>query len=380
MYRMRRLLVVLVLVAGFVAGGCLPIELSASKDGKILIPRQEGFCILDLKKDEATMKVVYAPKSDKPAMGLFAPDGKRFLAVSQTSGGGMGTAFKIEAVQIADGKAKALVTLTNLTYAQWSPDGKYVTLTRLADQKSAALDKNMPELILVDTAAGEKKKLASDVGMIHRWFPGSKHVLALQIASKDKDDDQYSGKLVKIDVATGKAEPLASVLGGSKVFLDLSPDGSKVLFTAIRAGKVGEKLPSKSDEKAQLHELDIKSGNVRAVRGNVAYAIYSPKGTKVLLGAASEEGGTIELAVGDALLTSLRVFTTVATDAAKGAGGSGGSSDIYPGWFDDDSVHYIALRTVFGTAAKNYQLTIVKANGKQRANLQPVIDAGLIEK
>lgn len=292
MYRMRRLLVVLMLLTGFVAGGCLPIELSASKE-RILIPRQEGFCILDLKKDEATTRVAYAPKSDKPALGLFAPDGKKFLAISKTSGGGMGTAFKVEVVQVADGKPKTLVTVTNLTYAQWSPDGKYVTLTRLADQKSATVDKNMPELILVDTAAGEKKKLASDVGMIHRWFPDSKHVLTLQIASKDKQENQYSGKLVKLDISTGKAEPLASVLGGDKVFLDLSPDGGKVLFTAIKAGKVSEKVPSKSDDKAQLHELDIKSGAVRAVKGDVAYAIYSPKGTKVLMGAVSEKGGTI---------------------------------------------------------------------------------------
>lgn len=375
MYRMRRLLVVLMLLTGFVAGGCLPIELSASRE-RILIPRQEGFCILDLKKDEATTKVVYAPKSDKPALGLFAPDGKGFLAVSKTEGGGMGTAFKIEVVQIADAKPKALVTLSNLTYAQWSPDGKHVSLTRLADQKSAATDKNMPELILVDTAAGKKSKLASDVGMIHRWFPDSKHVLTLQIASKAKDADQYSGKLVKLDISTGKAQPLASVLGGDKVFMDLSPDGGKVLFTAIKAGKVDEKVPAKSDDKAQLHELDIKSGAVRVVKENVAYAIYSPKGTKVLVGAASEEGGMIVLAVGDA---SLKKLQTVATDAAKGAGGSAGSSDIYPGWFDDDSIHYIAMRTVFGTAAKNYQLTIVTADDKQGANVQPVVDGGLME-
>ena len=375
MNRMRRILAVLILVTGFVAGGCLPIELSAS-NGKILIPRQEGFCILDMKKEAAT-RVVYAPKSDKPAMGLFAPDGKRFLAVSRTSGGGMGTAFKLEVVQIADAKPKALLTLTNLTYAQWSGDGKHVTLTRLAEQKSAALDQNMPELILVDAATGEKKKLASDVGIIHRWFPDSKSVLALQIASKAKEADQYSGKLVKIDVATGKAEPLASVLGGKKVFLDLSSDGGRVLFTAIKAAKAGEKVPSKSDDKPQLHELDIKSGAVRAAKGKVAYAIYSPKGTKVLVGSQSEKGGTIELAVGDASLEKLQ---TVATDAAKAAGGTGGSSDIYPGWLDDDTVHYIALHTVFGTAARNYKLITVSADGKKRANLQPVIDSDLMGK
>lgn len=372
---MRQLLVVLLLVMGIVAGGCLPIELSAS-NGRIMIPRQEGFCILDMKKEAAT-KVVYAPKSDEAAMGLFAPDGKQFLAISQTTGGGMGSAFKIEVVQVADAKGKTLSTVTNLTYARWSPDGKRISLTRLADQKSAALDKNMPELLLLDPTADKKSKLASDVGIIHRWFPDSKSVLALQIASKAKEADQYSGKLVKIDVATGKAEPLASVLGGKKVFLDLSPDGGRVLFTAIKAAKAGGKVPSKSDDKPRLHELDIKSGAVRAVRGNVAYAIYSPKGTKVLVGSQSEKGGTIELAVGDA---SLEKFQTVATDAAKGAGGTGGSSDIYPGWLDDDTVHYIALHTVFGTAARNYQLITVSADGKRRANLQPVIDSDLMGK
>ncbi len=373
---MKQLLVVLLLVTGMVAGGCLPIELSAS-NGRILIPRQEGYCVLDMSKEEGATKVVYAPKSDKAAMGLFAPDGKSFLAISQTSGGGMGAAFKLEVVQIADAKAKTISKVSNLTYARWSPDGKSISVTRVADEKSAALDKSMPELLVFDAAAGEKKKLASDVGIIHRWFPDSKHVLALQIASKAKDKDQYSGKLVKIDVATGKAEPLASVLGGEKVFIDISPDGGKVLFTAIKAAKAGEKVPPESDDKPQLHELDIKSGAVRAVKEDVAYAIYSPKGTKVLVGAASEQDGTIKLAVGDA---ALKKFETVATDAAKGAGGTGGSNDIYPGWFDDDSVYYIAVRTVFGTSANNYHLTIVSADGKKRANLQPIIDAGLMEK
>lgn len=373
MSRAKRLWVPMAILVGLGLGGCLPIELSVSSDGKILIPRQEGFYALDPAK--GTVAALYVPKSDKPVFAVYAPDGKGFLAISQTAGGGMGSGFAVEMVPAAGQKAKRLLSASNLTYARWSPDGKKVTLTRMGDGKVAPMDENMPELILLDAAAGSRKDLASNVSTIHRWFPDSKHVLTFQIAAKDKDTSQYSGKLVKVDVATGKVQPLALVLGEKKVFFDLSPDGSKALFTAIKAGKLGEKIPASSKDDPQLFELNVADGTVRAVAKDVAFAIYSPKGTKVLVGSKSDSDGAIKLGVGDA---ALRKTVTVAEDAAKSVG-TADTRDIYPGWIDDNTVHYLALRAVYGTEGKNLQLRCVGADGKNGKNLQTAVDAGVKE-
>ena len=366
----------LILLAGLGQVGCLPIELSVSKDGQVLIPRQEGFCCLDPEK--GAVKTLYAPKSQQPAFALFAPDGRSFLAITQTEGGGMGTAFALAVVPPDGQEAKQLFTATNLTYARWSPSGRHVTLTRIADEKAPAVDENLPELILVDPAKGTRKTLISGVSTIHRWFPDSKHVLTFQISGKEKEgaqNTQYSGKLVQLDAETGDVKPLALVLGGKMVFFDLSPDGTKVLFTAIKAAKLGEKIPTRSEDEPRLYELNIADGGVRALKGGVAFAIYSPKGTKVLVGSKSEQEGMLQLAVGDAALAQAE---TVATDAAKSTGGTD-SREIYPSWLDDDTILYLRLYAAYGTAGRNLQLFAVSADGKKRRNLQPAVDGAVKE-
>ena len=367
----KRLCVVGIALVGLGLSGCLPIELSVSPDGKVMIPRQEGFFSLDPGK--GAVKAVYAPKSDKPAFAVYSPDGASVLAISKSTGGGMGTSFAVEVVPAAGGQAKQLLKASNLTYARWSPDGKQVTLTRMADSKVAPMTENLPELLLLDAASGEKKTLASNVSTIHRWFPDSKHVLAFQISAKDKETSQYTGKLVKVATATGKAQPLAEVLGERKVFFDLSPDGTRALFTAIKAAKVGGKVPGSSKDDPQLFELNIAAGTVRAVTADAAFAIYSPKGTKVLVGAKKDKEGRIKLSVGDAALAKTAI---VAEDAAKSVGSSD-SRDVYPGWLDDDTVHYLALRSVYGTEGQNLHLVTVGADGKGRKDLQATIDGGV---
>jgi len=357
-------------LAALVLGGCLPVELSVSPQGQVLIPRQEGFVALDPPK--GTVKTLYVPKSGSPAFALYAPDGKSFLAISKSTGGGMGSGFAVEVVPVG-GKARKLTSAGNLTYAQWSGDGKYISLTRIAGGKVKPMDENLPELLLVDTAKGGKKTLLANVGTIHRWFADAKAVLALQIHAKDKDTGQYSGKLVRVDAATGEAKPLALVLGGKKVFLAVSPDGKKALFTAIKAAKVGEKIPASSKDDPKLFELDVAAGSVREVMEDVAFAIYSPKGTRVLLGSKKESKGMIELSVGDA---SLAKTVVVAKDAAKSVG-STDSRDIYPGWIDENTVHYLGLRAVYGTEGKNVHLISVGADGKNPKDLQAAIDAGV---
>lgn len=366
-----RISTILAIALVTVLGGCLPIELSVSPTGEVLIPRQEGFISFNPGKGTATK--LYAPATNQPAFGVFSPDGRSILAISQTKGGGMGASFSV-AIASAGAEAKSLFSASNLTYALWSPDGKHVTVTRIADAAKAPLEKQLPELMLAGAADGARKTLASNCSIIHRWFPDSKHVLTLQIASQDKESDQYTAALVKLDVTTGTATPLAAVLGEKDVFFDLSPDATKVLFTAIKAAKVGEKLPAKSDDDPQLYELDVASGAVRAIKSKINYAIYSPKGTKVLIGTEVGFGGGFTLQVGDA---ALKTFTTVAKDALESAGDAMSSVKIYPGWIDDNTIHYLATRPVYGTAGKNLALITVGADGKGRKDLQTAIDSAV---
>jgi hypothetical protein len=362
------------LLLSFALAGCLPVELSVSPGGKILIPRQEGFVAFEPAK--GTAAVVPVAEGDSAAFALYSPDGKSVLAISKTSGGGMGTAFNVKLLA-GQAEPKALLGATNLTYARWSPDGKGVTLTRLADAAVAPMKDQLPELILINLADGAKKTLASNVSVIHRWFPDSKAILTFQIAAKQDKGDRYSGSLVRLNVETGQAEPLAAVLGPKQVFFDLSPDGKKVLFTAIQAGKPGVAATSKpaAAAEAALYELDVATGAVRVAAPKAVYAVYSPKGTKVLVGIEGGNAG-VQLQVGKADLTDLH---PVAEGAVKSIGDPTSSAEVYPTWLDDETVLYLTLRNVYGIAGKNLSLMSVAADGKNPRDLQPKLDAALVK-
>jgi hypothetical protein len=362
------------LLLAFALAGCLPIELSVSPGGKILIPRQEGFVAFDPAKGTAAVAPV--AEGDSAAFALYSPDGKSMLCISKTTGGGMGTAFNVK-VLAGEAEPKGLLGATNLTYARWSPDGKSVTLTRLADAAAAPLKDQLPELILINLADGAKKTIASNVSIIHRWFPDSKAILTFHISAKEDKGDRYSGSLVRLNVETGKAEPLAAVLGPKQVFFDLSPDGKKAVFTAIQAGKPGAAATSKpaADAEARLYELDIATGEVRPAAARAVYALYSPKGTKVLVGVEGGSAG-VQLQVGKADLTDLH---PIAEGVVKSVGEPTSSAEVYPTWLDDDTVLYLALHNVYGIAGKNLSLMSVAADGKNPRDLQPKLDAALVK-
>ena len=324
---------------------------------------------------KGTAAVAPVAEGDSAAFALYSPDGKSMLCISKTTGGGMGTAFNVK-VLAGEAEPKALLGATNLTYARWSPDGKSVTLTRLADAAAAPLKDQLPELILINLADGAKKTIASNVSIIHRWFPDSKSILTFQISAKEDKGDRYSGSLVRLNVATGKAEPLAAVLGPKQVFFDLSPDGKKAVFTAIQAGKPGVAATSKpaADAEARLYELDIATGEVRPAAARAVYALYSPKGTKVLVGVEGGNAG-MQLQVGKADLTDLH---PVAEGVVKSVGDPASSAEVYPTWLDDDTVLYLALHNVYGIAGKNLSLMSVAADGKNPRDLQPKLDAALV--
>ncbi len=388
---LRSLLLALLTVV--ILTGCLPIELEVGPDGRTVIPREEGFFALAADGKEASL--LYRPADGEPVFARFFPDGKQLLAISKVQGQGMGVGHLLERVNLADGSAKKLVTTSNVTYALISPDGKTVSYTRLADEQKPGFEKNLPELRIIDVATGTDTALlpTASVAVLHRWFADAKSIFAFVIdepvvieEGQQRGGDLYHGRLVRISVPDGKITPLAQVIGSNDTFFDVAPNDAKALFTAMAAGKVGDKLTP--GEAPVLHELTIATGELRRIEGNFRYAIYSPDGKHVLTigtddsdqGPGPRMGGMggsdrLKLTVTDA---SLGNPVVVARDAMAQAGGMMGSASIYPAWQGNDTVLYIAGRHVYGNTATNYMLTRVSTDAKTRAILQPVIDTAAV--
>ncbi|MEX0778006.1 MAG: hypothetical protein WD042_20065 [Phycisphaeraceae bacterium] len=375
-----------------VLAGCLPIELDVAQDGRVLIPRQEGFFTVDPTSGQVVK--VYAPAQGEPMFAKFLSEDKQILALSKLPGGGMGVSTTMTRVDLTDGKTQQLATVGNMTYLTVSPDGKYAAYTRLADQPKGDAQEQFPELHSMEVATGITKALtpASSVAVIHRWFPDSKSILVFAITEKvtpvheegqegQGPGEYYRGLLAKVDLADGKQTPLAAVLGGKDVFFDLSPDGKAVLFTALTAGKA-DATDLKPAQNEQLHELKLDSGAIRVVGPTVSFAVYSPNGKHVLLGGEAEAqvGGGMGMGGGEGL--TLRVADadggnarTIASDAMKQAGDMGDSAKIYPSWLGNDKVIYLTSRTVYGTTGKNLELVSIGIDGRNRTSLQATIDA-----
>jgi dipeptidyl aminopeptidase/acylaminoacyl peptidase len=350
------------------AGGCLPIELDVAKDGSILVPRQEGFFVIDAAG--RTAKKVYAPAAGKPVFGRFSPDAARILAVTEGGGQMMGGGFEFTVVTLADGAKVPLTSQSNVTYAEWGPNGKYISISRVADETKGDIKQNLPELHVFALGEPAGRLLGSNLASLHRWMPDGESVLVFQINQKSEENDQYTGALTRVEVASGKATPLAAAIGSQAVFFDVSPDGKTVLFTALAAGKTGAELKA---GKNALFLLSLADGAVKSLREGVAFALYAPDGKHVLIGAEPKDG-VQKLEVTDPALANSRTLTEQAT-ASISSGGMGGDTKVYPAWSGSDAVIYLKRTAVYGTAGVNVALVKVGLDGKDSKSLQAVIDA-----
>ena len=219
----------------------------------------------------------------------------------------------------------------------------------------------IPELTIVNLKDSSDKVVSDGVGASFRWFADSKRILVFQMEDIDKQNN-WSGHVVDLDLTTGKAKRLASLITRNTVCLDLSPDNQRVLFTGMTAGGPEEKLTLK-DEGMKLYEVKLADGSLRTVDNPVsaAFVRYSPSGKKILM-----YGGT-KIAVADA---DGKQPVVVADDTIELAG-----LDLsLPGWVDEQTLYFFTNHAVFGTSAKSQRLVIVKADGSGRKQVQPYFD------
>jgi hypothetical protein len=196
----RRLLALLPLL---LLGGCFPIELDV-RDGKLLIPRDEGFFVFDPVSGKAAK--VAGPDAGKPVFARFSPDGKEILTVVKGSGF---NEFIFSVGPAGGGKGREIYKAENTAYVLYSPDGANLGIVQMSKQPDPQFKNQVPEFYLLPAKGGAAKKVAGKVGVLFRWFPDSKRVLIFEL---DKQDEMshYFGSLSALDVTTGKATPLAA--------------------------------------------------------------------------------------------------------------------------------------------------------------------------
>jgi hypothetical protein len=377
MHIWRTLLCVLILTSA----GCLPIELSVSPGGEnVIIPREEGFFSFGLQNNR--LQLLFSPPEGDPAFGLYAPNGKNIVVVSQVGSGMMrGVGFKLNMLRLTgkDVDMHPLFDVSNLTYLRWRPDSAMLSMTRVADSKAQPFEENLPELLIYDLQAKIRKKVDHNVSILHRWFPDSKSILAVKLREKN-ESDIYRAQLVQYDLPGENAQTniLAELICGKNMFFDLSPDGKRVLITALKAGDPGAILEcpkgdSRRIPKTKLYELNLDTGNVTDMNRNARYAIYSPSGNRVLLGIIQDKA--IELEVAD---RTFETFTVIDNHVVSDVGETlGVSTAVYPVWVDNNRILYLVNRPVYGTAGINLQLMESTADGTKQRNLQHLIDAGI---
>ena len=341
--------------------GCVPAELSVH-DGHVVIPRAEGYFITDLATGQ-TKKLLAPRDGDEAAFAVYSPDGSQVLALERGADGDSRDVFSLRTIDVATGKARSIGVWNNVTYARWAPDGQSASLTVFSSKKRGDVDIRLPELFVVDPKTGRGKSLARNVSGLHRWLPDAKRIVVFQADSR-KQNGLYLGHLVQIDPATGSTQKLAAVAAFEKLFFDVSPDGQYIIFTAVAADKVGEKLRF-LERKPSVFRLHIPSRTVTdTFSRKVVYARYAPDGKHTLIVTSGSNNHRTQLWIGAANLHSV---IEIADDAVTKVDGQA----AYASWVDNDTIIYFAA----APGARKPHLVRINIDGTDRADLQADIDA-----
>lgn len=348
--------------------GCFPIELD-SRDGKLLIPREEGFFLFDPVSGKA--RKLAEPVEGKPVFARFAPNGKEVLTVTKVTRGF--NQFRFDVLPLEGGKPREVYRGQNTAYVRYAPDGGSLGVIRASEKDDPKMKDKVLELHLVPLQVRETRTLAVNVGVLFRWFPDSRRILIFDVIKKD-DKNSYHGNIAVVDVASGKKTGLAGVVSTRDYFFDLSPDGQKVLFTALRAGKVDENLDKGEEFKMTLFEVDTSSRELYKTNREARYAVYSPSGKQILLG-SPPKGFSLDTLTLEVAGADLAKPTVVATDAHMPLISFGVEGITFPGWIDDKTIYYFVTRAVYGTEGKSLNLMRVGVDGQERKCIQPAIDS-----
>jgi Tol biopolymer transport system component len=364
---MRRL----TLVLAALAAGCFPVLVDVDRNGRALIPRQEGVFAVDLKSG-GKAELITKPIKGLPTWARWSPDGERVLVAEILKDRHQSALFVID---LSSKSAKPLGAFADAACALWSPKSDYVSVTERGKKGLA--------LVVVKLATGEKKTLLEDVVPAHDWLPDGK-LVAFRCGSQVQDSMAHSGEVMVVDPATGQTTSIASAACDHQTVLDADPAGKRVLI--VQTGDQGQR---------KLSVVSLPEGEKKTlVTEGVIAGFWSPDGQRVaVLQSADRErarrgvapgGGRIilsdyvrsaQLAVCDGEGRDLRV---IAPDVALG------EEQFYdipflPSWADGATVLYFQRINVYGDAGAALHLMSVRYTGLGREDMQVGIERKLAD-
>lgn len=363
------------------AAGCFPVVVDVNRQGRMLIPREEG--VFSVSPKGETGALVTRPRKGLPVWARWSPDGSKVLVAELVGEKAEAELFVVDAA--GGGQAKELGKFPGASCALWSPDGARISVAQSGRKgyEIWALDPSDP---------AARKKLLDSALPAHDWI-GTDKLAAFRCVRVDKATGGQWGDLVTVSAADAQATKVASLICERDTVIDASPDGASVLVVA--AGK---------DDKDRLTKVTLADGATVPIGPDGAIAgIWSPDGQRVAIvyraevertttqgdvpdmPGSDDEGGVVmtfsystdveKLMVGDAQGGALK---DVAEDVAAYGMGHGGCL-LLPSWTDAHTILFFKQVTVYADVGKALHLMSVKYNGTGLEDLQLAIDSQVAE-
>jgi len=337
------------------------MQLDADPNGVLLVPRPEGFFVVDPNNGNVTRVAVNwqdgAPRG-APIAGVFSPDGARILAVVGSESGSL-----LSLVDRITGDANAIIHLGGrpATLA-WSPNGEWITFSELY---SNAVRLSIKRVVHTqDGGANTIQYENTSISPIHCWLPDSESVIVLKIGSPAQLGAVVnSAVLVRLGLDQRETVIVNAIVDSRESYLDLRPDGLTLLLSAVSVWPEGSPEPERNRSSTSVFRVELDSGKAQCILPGAAFGIWSPDGSHILysidpsaLQIADEWGGQI---------------VTVASNATRWIDDD---TAYLPTWIGNDRITYLARNPVLGDAAKNFDLTVVRSDGTGARSLQLLID------
>ncbi|GEM_PF-2483566 len=373
--------VYLLLIAVFIISGCFPSTVSVAPDGRIALPRGDGIYLINLASGKSS-RLYEAEKEKEPSWVQWSPKGNELLYVVKN---------EIFITSHDGGNLRSICkSQSTMGFCLWSPDMSMISFTELggfnietegAPEKESAVEKDdtnlkgeqLPRLTVLDTKSGKMKWQVPNIFFIHRWMPDSANIVVFHILRKDKESGTYEGEIARLRLSDGKLYPIACTTGNES-WLDVSPNGESVYFTAQTASLSRETLKTaEKDSQNRLFRFSLKDGKTDLNDIGRATVFFASPDSKKLMLARQGETGT-DLVVCDANGGNEKI---IASDPAISTTDMSGGK-ILPQWLNNDEILYWRYITVLAPGGKSLTAFVGKADGSKTKNIQSVIDQAVM--
>ncbi len=350
------------LAVSLLIAGCFPLELASTADGRIAIPRAEGVLVFDPASGTGRL-VLKENAREAPAFAVISRDGSLLAraALRLDDDGDPGSASRILVTTLADGSTKEITEVSNCSFLQLDPRGRYLSYTCIGGTSAEGVDESLPELKLVNLAEQSEKRINFNTSSVHRWTADGRSIVYLKTDLKDTRG--RVGALCVYDVESGKIRRVAAICGAE--WFDISPDGTRVVLSAKSLAAAGTEPVATEETTSALYEILLADGSFRRLESDADFCRYSPDGKLV----AIFRENALWTAPADFSKEPARITATVVN--------LDNSTKFHPTWISANEVLILKKKAIFGTLAYTFELSSVNVATGEIKPLQDAVEAAI---